>query len=459
MHDQRGMTSTAHDITGSEVAAPDDLERLHPRLQAEFASLTFRSDGTPDRASWELVVAAIDSFYQRRDDVESAMREDVQGTGRFANLFRSSPIPMMEQDYGELVRWMDELREQGVTDIWTQLGDDLASIRSVVPMITITAANPAAIRAVGLPYTQLIGPIDPTIVNEGALPSWRGQIDAVWTQRPIARSSFIGSTAGGRRYDAESVLSAPVVDGTPDFSRAVFTILDVTGHRDEERRMRELVETKNRFLASVSHEIRTPLTAVLGFAAMLDNGDYEDEEDLAGMISSIATHAQDIADLVEDLLVAARAETGQVDITFERFDVLEQIALTLSTGGSFTTDVTVNCNDAAPLAIGDAARVRQILRNLLTNAKKYGGPTVTISVSSSDTHVDIAVSDDGSGLPFSEWDRIFEPYHRAHTAAGITESVGIGLAISRQLAELMAGRLEYRYKRGRSIFTLSLPRN
>ncbi len=70
--------------------------------------------------------------------------------------------------------------------------------------------------------------------------------------------------------------------------------------------------------------------------------------------------------------------------------------------------------------------------------------------------VDVAVADNGPGLPFSEWDRIFEPYHRAHRATGLTESVGIGLAISRQLAELMNGRLEYRYSRGRSIFTLSL---
>jgi signal transduction histidine kinase len=247
------------------------------------------------------------------------------------------------------------------------------------------------------------------------------------------------------------------MDGAPDFSRSFFTIIDVTGHRDEERRMHELVETKNRFLASVSHEIRTPLTAVLGFAAMLDSGDYIDEEDLRGMISAIATHSQDVADIVEDLLVAARAETGQVDITLGPVDIIEVIAQTIAAGGSFTTDVAVVCDDEPPLAIGDATRVRQILRNLLTNAKRYGGPSVTITVGTGNGHVDIAVSDDGVGLPFSEWDRIFEPYHRAHQAAGITESVGIGLAISRQLAELMDGRLEYRYNRGRSIFTLSLP--
>ena len=308
----------------------------------------------------------------------------------------------------------------------------------------------------GLPHAELIGPIDPTIVNEEALEGWISQIEAVWQRRPVSQAAFIAATATGRKYDAESVLSAPVMGGAPDFSRALFTIIDVTGHRNEERRMQELVEAKNRFLASVSHEIRTPLTAVLGFAAMLDNEDYDDDEDMRGMISAIATHAQDVADLVEDLLVAARAEMGQVDITVAELDIMAEIDQTLRAGGSFTTNVTVESAGLPGRALGDAARVRQIVRNLLTNAKKYGGPTVTISVQRNDDTVEIAVADNGPGLPFSEWDRIFEPYHRAHSATGLTESVGIGLAISRQLAELMNGRLEYRYSRGRSIFTLSL---
>lgn len=453
MTEERGPTSTAHIISGPEPTTADDLQRLHPRLQADFSSLTLRSDGTPDVESWRRVVAAIDADYHARDEISSVVRD---GSARFENLFRTSPIPMMEQDYTELERWLDGLRKAGLTDIRAHIGSDIELVRRIAPMIRITAANPAAIRAVGLPHAELIGPIDPAIVNEEAFDGWVSQIEAVWDRRPVSQAAFVASTATGRKYDAESVLSAPVMGGVPDFSRAVFTIIDVTGHRDEERRMQELVETKNRFLASVSHEIRTPLTAVLGFAAMLDNADYDDDEDMRGMISAIATHAQDVADLVEDLLVAARAEMGQVDIKMTELDVLDEIDQTLRAGGSFTTNVTIECDDLPGRAMGDAARVRQIVRNLLTNAKKYGGQTVTISVTGRDGFVDVAVSDNGPGLPFSEWDRIFEPYHRAHQATGLTESVGIGLAISRQLAELMQGRLEYRYSRGHSIFTLSL---
>jgi signal transduction histidine kinase len=451
MTDEREPTSAAHVLTGPEPFHEIDVGQLHPRLQADLSSLTLRSDGTPDVESWRRVVAAIDADYRIRDALPVA-----DGSARFENLFRTSPIPMIEQDYTELERWMEGLRTAGVDDIREHIGGNVGMVRRIAPMIRITAANPAAIRAVGLPHSELIGPVDPAIVNEEAFEGWMSQIEAVWQRRPVSRAAFIAATATGRKYDAESVLSAPVMGDAPDFSRALFTIIDVTGHRNEERRMQELVEAKNRFLASVSHEIRTPLTAVLGFAAMLDNEDYDDDEDMRGMISAIATHAQDVADLVEDLLVAARAEMGQVDIAVAELDVMAEIDQTLRAGGSFTTNVTVESDGLPCRALGDAARVRQVVRNLLTNAKKYGGPTITISVQRNEDAVEIAVTDNGPGLPFSEWDRIFEPYHRAHSATGLTESVGIGLAISRQLAELMNGRLEYRYSRGRSIFTLSL---
>src|SRR5690606_39283311 len=85
--------------------------------------------------------------------------------------------------------------------------------------------------------------------------------------------------ADGILYDAESVLAAPLIDGQPDFSRAVFTIIDVTPHREEERRMQETIEAKDRFLASVSHEVRTPLTAILGFARLLEQEPDIPEDD------------------------------------------------------------------------------------------------------------------------------------------------------------------------------------
>ena len=71
--------------------------------------------------------------------------------------------------------------------------------------------------------------------------------------------------------------------------------------------------------------------------------------------------------------------------------------------------------------------------------------------------VEMEINDDGSGLPVGDWERIFEPYHKAHRMKGQPEAVGIGLAVSRQLAQPMGRTLDYRYASGRSVFRLTLP--
>lgn len=381
--------------------------------------------------------------------------DSMRGWSSFENLFQTSPVPLMEQDYSALEQWMHNLRESGVTDLLDYLDDDLDAIRRLVPLVRTVTANPAAIRAVGLPLERLIGPIDPAIVNEGAKQGWLAQFDAVWNGRSVTKSSIMAATAAGDSYDAESTLSAPVVDGRPDFSRAVFTVVDVTALRAEERRMIEVVEAKNEFLASVSHEIRTPLTALLGFARLLADDDVADE-DRHVMTESILQQAQEMADLVDDLLVAARTDMGQVEVLNERIDVVAEVRKTLDAGGSFCTRVAFAAPPGSAAAIGDPSRVRQVLRNLLTNAERYGGPNVTVAVVTKDDQVVVEVTDDGPGLPPADWERVFELYQRAHQNPGQPGSVGIGLAISRQLAELMGGSLDYRYEAGTSRFRLHL---
>jgi signal transduction histidine kinase len=437
-------------------AVPISQRPVHPRLGSQLDRLTFTEDGTPDPLSWERLLAWVNDHYQESDQLSRDLVDGMRGWSSFENLFRISPIPIMEQDYTLLEEWMEGLRRQGVSSLRDHVGDDLEAIRALVPMVRIVAANPAAVHAVGLPIEQLIGPIDPKIVNEGSQAGWLTQLEAVWNRQPVARASFVAATASGQTYDADSILAAPLIDGEPDFSRAVFTLIDVTDHRNEERRMQELVQAKNRFLASVSHEIRTPLTAVVGFARILDEDVSLGDDARRLMISSIVQHAQEVADLVEDLLVAARADMGQIEVVNTTLDMMDQVTQTLQAGGSFTTDVSVDSEVDVPLAIGDPARVRQILRNLFTNAERYGGPDVTVTVTGGCGGVCVDVADNGPGLPLAEWERIFEPYHRVHDSPGQPESVGIGLAISRQLAELMGGTLAYRHESGLSVFRLCL---
>ena len=109
-------------------------------------------------------------------------------------------------------------------------------------------------------------------------------------------------------------------------------------------------------------------------------------------------------------------------------------------------------------AIADPTRLRQILRNLLTNAYRYGGRWVELRVSpTSSNQVSIRVRDNGGGVSAEDASAIFAPYFSAHVREGLTESVGLGLTVSRKLARAMGGDLRYRRVAGWTVFELLLP--
>ncbi len=108
-------------------------------------------------------------------------------------------------------------------------------------------------------------------------------------------------------------------------------------------------------------------------------------------------------------------------------------------------------------AWADAGRLRQIIRNLVTNALRYGGPNVSIEAHNGGGVAVVNVTDDGSGIPPADRQRIFDPYFRAHNMPSQPASVGLGLTVSRQLAELMSGELTYEYRDGVSKFSVQLP--
>ena len=135
-------------------------------------------------------------------------------------------------------------------------------------------------------------------------------------------------------------------------------------------------------MASVTHELRTPLAAVMGFAEILramDQGDYEEERD--GLLGIITNQAADLSDLVEDLLTSARSELGQLDIVSVPVNVHAQIAQVQESRSATDRPFDVPARPSEPFpAVGDPQRVRQILRNLITNANRYGGPEITVEV-------------------------------------------------------------------------------
>lgn len=226
--------------------------------------------------------------------------------------------------------------------------------------------------------------------------------------------------------------------------------------RDTRGRLEELLAAKDEFIASVSHEVRTPLTAVLGFAHELDEnmGKFSDEE-RSDLIGLIASQSQEVANIVDDLLTAARAEAGTIVIAPQLVSVRQLVGEVLSSHSGRVDFSMAAERDIATWA--DPGRVRQVLRNLLTNADRYGGRIVKIHAIASRDWVKLEVRDDGEGIPSHLRDHVFEPYARAHSGISQPASVGLGLSVARKLAQMMDGDLQLSREDGWTVFTLTLP--
>jgi signal transduction histidine kinase len=249
---------------------------------------------------------------------------------------------------------------------------------------------------------------------------------------------------------------APVNVGDDTTTRFVSHVVDITDRRKAREALEDLIRSKDELIASVSHELRTPLTVVHGLAQELDNGwmgfSVPEQKEFIAMI---AQQSAEVAHIVEDLLVAARADIGKLPIQPDRVDLLDQLeaGVTASDG-----EIPVHrVGDGSPIAFADANRVRQIIRNLLSNAQRYGGPRIEARCGTNGSVAWLEVADDGEGIPEEDVVSVFQPYQRSHNAEGQPLSVGLGLTVSLKLARLMGGTLDYRNVEGWSVFRLELP--
>ncbi len=226
-------------------------------------------------------------------------------------------------------------------------------------------------------------------------------------------------------------------------------------------RLNLVVEEKDRLIETISHELRTPLSTVLGLAHELaDRVDMFTQDEIAEFCGLIAQQSSDLEALIEDLLVAARADIERIKVARVPVD-LEAVTTTAVAVAAERIEagqpVRIKTNGGSVIAEADSLRVRQILRNLLQNAERYGGSDVEVMVHRQSGRCVITVSDNGPGVDNLEASRIFEPHVRAHERSGNTNSLGLGLYVSRTLARLMSGDLDYRRESGRTCFDLVLP--
>jgi signal transduction histidine kinase/ActR/RegA family two-component response regulator len=224
-------------------------------------------------------------------------------------------------------------------------------------------------------------------------------------------------------------------------------------------------QAKNDFLANMSHEIRTPLNGVLGLAHVLLRSNLEGQQ--RDLVETIVASAGALNHLLSDLLDFSRLGAGRVELSLESFDLAELVTQTaaLFERQAWEKGVAFNLNideAARRRVLGDAARLKQILVNLLSNALKFtasGSIDLTVAASALGDRYHFEVRDTGIGFEPADAERLFVRFEQAD--GSITRKyggTGLGLAISRQLAGLMDGTVVAAGQVGKgAVFTLVAP--
>lgn len=218
---------------------------------------------------------------------------------------------------------------------------------------------------------------------------------------------------------------------------------------------------KNHFVAMVSHELRTPLTSIAGFSeTLVTSWQTLPPGEVDEFLTYITKQAAYLGDLVEDILVIPRLEAGRLQIFPEPLDLTELARET--SRFVFPPDGERKSSVSLPDGVegwGDPRRSRQVLRNLLENARKYGGEQVLVEGFSYGDHLVLVVSDNGGGVPSGAETIIFEHFEQLSKGdARSSSGLGLGLPIARRLARAMGGEVWYerRFPTG-SRFCFSLP--
>ena len=370
-----------------------------------------------------------------RARTESALRQSEQ---RFRNIFDHAPV-------GIAIAALDGRITEANPRLWEMLGHAAPASGQPVPVPVLMAERPETLSS-SLP--ALLAGQTSKLHHRSRLAHANGS--ALWVQVNWS----VLRDAQGRPHQLVAVAE------------------DITEHLrlQESEQGRRLAESanlaKNEFLSRMSHELRTPLNAMLGFAQLLE---MDRKPGLAlhqqGWTRQVLQAGWHLLEMINDTLDLSRIDAGQIKLDTQRVHLppllAQCVAMVQAQADRRQISISLDLADDADHAWCDATRLRQVLTNLLSNAVKYnldGGRVRVTSHRLDHTRLALRVTDTGLGLSPAQLAELFQPFNRLGREGGASEGTGIGLVISRRLAELMGGRLDAQAEaeQGAS-FVLQLP--
>ncbi len=310
-------------------------------------------------------------------------------------------------------------------------------------------------------------------------PDDRDATRAAWRAGVTGRADF-GLEHRVRRHDGAwrlcAVRAVPVFDSRGDLLEWVGVHEDITDRRAAEADLREARDraeaanrTKSQFIANMSHELRTPLAAILGYGEMLQEeiADGIEAAALLPDLCKIESNARHLLGLINDVLDLSKVEAGRMELHLEEVDLtalLRGVAADVRPLAERRANrLELELGPLPPRLRLDATRLRQMLLNLLGNAAKFTeAGRITLHAAhaeGADPHLVLTVSDTGIGMSAEQQARLFERFTQADSSTTRRfGGTGLGLALTRSLAELMGGTVVVRSSPGTgSTFTVRLP--
>ncbi len=336
---------------------------------------------------------------------------------------------------------------------------------------TFTSWNKGAERIYGYRAEEVVGKPISMLVPAERRDDVPMLLERLATGQSIEHYEAGRRTKDGRTIDVSMTIS-PLLDGDGRVIGGSTIARDVSERRksEEEREAaREAADRANRakseFLSRMSHELRTPMNAVLGFAQLLELDDLSPEQyEATGEILKAGQH---LLELIDEVLDIARIEAGKLRLSLEPVDAVavaeESISLLAPQARQEGVTVSMEKPDSsdAVFVVADRQRLKQVMLNLISNGIKYNREhgTVHVSIDSADrgSRIRIHVTDSGRGIPPERIEQLFAPFERLGAEQTGIEGTGLGLALTKPLAEAMGGVLSVTSEAGKgSTFSVEL---